>query len=210
MIEKNVLLYWHSPSVPVEVQEIVKEFETQWPECSVVFLTDETAREFLRFEYGQTVESAFQACRIPAMRSDFLRLAWIFKCGGMWIDMKFRPRNFPQELFSSEKSFICCKWFHGEIVNGVFLASRENPVLGNIFDAALLNIAHRRGNNIHSITGPALWRKLLSKQTEERIQILDHDYLFSKFLRKQSFSLSGRDTDMHWSIRQKSESLYIY
>lgn len=82
-------------------------------------------------------------------------------------------------------------------------------LLKSIFDAVLLSMAHRKGpNNISLVTGPILWRKILGDCSDDKIQVIDHDYIFSKVLRKNKFTLSGRDTDRHWSVRQKNESLY--
>lgn len=209
MISRNVLLFWHERPAPREVLDFHHSFSTDWPQCHTLLFDDVSAGAFLSNEFGSDVACLFHRCRFPAMRSDIFRLAWILKYGGMWIDIKFGPRAFPEPLFQSNSDLVCVRWYHGQIVNGVFLAPKGSAVIGRILNEALEAVSLRHGVNIGQVTGPGLWRRVIdSGESGWAIEIVDHDDLFRRYLSKRPFALSMRGTDFHWSEAQKREPLY--
>jgi mannosyltransferase OCH1-like enzyme len=47
---------------------------------------DESAAAFIRARYGSQETAAFERCRHPAMRSDYLRMCFLLQEGGLYVD----------------------------------------------------------------------------------------------------------------------------
>ncbi|RFU12727.1 hypothetical protein DZD18_10550 [Rhodobacteraceae bacterium W635] len=141
------------------------------------------------------------------MQSDFLRVHWILKNGGVYSDLTFAPQNNPK-FWAEDDQLVCVKWHHGLIVNGIFYAKPEAELLLRIAERIQFNVKNQIGNNILQVTGPGVWREVLSNETDKRFSLIKKSDLFAKFIRHSHYSFSTRNTQNHWSEMQKTESIY--
>lgn len=80
--------YWHDlRQLPDDVQECLNSWE---PLRSHGFrrliFDDERARSFINKHFSAEHVEAFDLCYHPAMRCDYFRLCYIFRCGGFYVD----------------------------------------------------------------------------------------------------------------------------
>lgn len=87
-IPRKILRYWHDPSdLPDDVSECMASWEKLAEKGFEFFLHDDvSAAEYIAARYGQREQTAFARCAHPAMRSDYLRLCFIFAEGGLYVD----------------------------------------------------------------------------------------------------------------------------
>jgi hypothetical protein len=87
-IPRTLVRFWHDPTdVPSDVRSCLESWSTLRDD-GVVFrmFNDTSAATYIADRYGPQETAAFESCRHPAMRSDFLRMCFVFAEGGLYVD----------------------------------------------------------------------------------------------------------------------------
>lgn len=206
-VVKNVLLFWDQEALPTPVQRVVGAWRDTCPGWSVSLFSARSAEEYLSDRNGGRYAELFRSCALPAMKSDFFRLAWVLREGGLYCDLNFAPRREPG-FVSTGHALTVCRWPHGRIVNGVFYAPPCSPELGRILEQVAQNIEQRTSNNVWEVTGPGAWIKVLEPIDPLRVKVIDREELMRDWIQPARHDASGRGTDRHWSEVQKRESIF--
>jgi hypothetical protein len=83
----NVLLqYWHDADPPPLLCERMNKWEACNPDFQHLVFNRDSAATALTALYGESFGQAFLAIRLPAMQADIFRVAYLYACGGIWID----------------------------------------------------------------------------------------------------------------------------
>lgn len=203
-IPKKVVQYWDQDQIPDDVSMLMKSWVQVNPDIEYIRFSKKEAASFLRAEYGEEVARLFETCAVPAMRSDFFRVGYILKNGGMYIDAATRAeRQLPSEFFSDGVLRLMRKW-HGGVWNGFIVANKNDPFLGGVFQRIIENIRSRRKNDVWAVTGPGVINELL-KDNSELVEIIDQKDL------KVFFSLVNdlkHKKESHWSKIQNKQSIF--
>ncbi len=84
-IPKNIIQTYKSEDlVPPFVFKNIKEKNKDW---NYFFYDDEGCRKFLREEFGQRFQDKFDSFKKGAHKSDLFRLCWLYKNGGVYVDI---------------------------------------------------------------------------------------------------------------------------
>lgn len=88
LIPRTLVRYWHDPlGVPSDVRRCLDSWEALREEgFSIQMFGDASARTYIAERYGQREVAAFERCRHPAMRSDYLRMCFVLAEGGLYVD----------------------------------------------------------------------------------------------------------------------------
>src|SRR5262249_41997610 len=87
-IPRTLVQFWHDPSdVPADVKTCLESSEAL-REAGITFgmFGDASAASYISERYSGREVAAFARCRHPAMRSDYLRLCFVFAEGGLYVD----------------------------------------------------------------------------------------------------------------------------
>lgn len=87
-IPRTLVQFWHDPNdVPPDVWNCMRSWNALRDE-GVAFrmFGDVSAAAFIAERYGPREVAAFARCRHPAMRSDYLRMCFVFAEGGLYVD----------------------------------------------------------------------------------------------------------------------------
>lgn len=82
----RVFQYWNSPQVPDDVAACLRSWTALGGVAEHVLFDDAAAEAFLLREYDAAHAAVFRRCYHPAMRSDFIRLAYLYRHGGIYAD----------------------------------------------------------------------------------------------------------------------------
>jgi len=82
----NVVQFWDKPEPPQDVVELMSSWSTQNPTLGYRRFSEASAREFIVRHYGDREAQAFELCHHPAMKSDYFRLSYLYKNGGVYVD----------------------------------------------------------------------------------------------------------------------------
>lgn len=87
-IPRILVRYWDDPErVPSDVRGCLDSWEALRSEgFSIRMFGDESAHRYIAGRYGPRETAAFERCRHPAMRSDFLRMCFVLAEGGLYVD----------------------------------------------------------------------------------------------------------------------------
>lgn len=212
MIEKNVLLFWDSVPVPEYYAETLDAMSQVLPSFNIVSLNDQSAVEFLRREYDDRYAEGFLACRFPSMRSDLIRLAWIYRHGGLYVDWRFRPRPKAPSLFGERPEKLICfdqVFFGGHTVcNGLFLAPAGSDVLRGLKDKAFQHVWDRSKGSVAWLTGPQLFTyHLKDLGAREDVLIYKREFMMEHFFEDVSVG-EHTFTHQHWFVREAREPTF--
>ncbi|MDE8644869.1 glycosyltransferase [Rhodococcus qingshengii] len=87
-IPKTLVQFWDDPQgPPIDVRKCLQSWNLLRDEGFEFQMFDDTSAEaFIAENYGPRERAAFKRCRHPAMRSDFLRVAFVLAKGGLYVD----------------------------------------------------------------------------------------------------------------------------
>lgn len=88
LIPRTLVRYWHDPNgVPTDVRRCLDSWEVLRDEgFSMRMFGDASAHTYIAEHYGPREVAAFERCRHPAMRSDYLRMCFVLAEGGLYVD----------------------------------------------------------------------------------------------------------------------------
>ena len=81
---KNIFFYWDSLEIPKEVLKNVKNYKKKNKKFNVKILNDEDINKY-KNEFSELIE-LFHLSTIAALKADIIRLIFLYKEGGIWID----------------------------------------------------------------------------------------------------------------------------
>jgi mannosyltransferase OCH1-like enzyme len=88
LIPRTLVRFWHDPcDVPPDVQRCLQSWDALHDEgFAFRMFGDASATAYIAERYGPRELAAFKRCRHPAMRSDYLRMCFVFAEGGLYVD----------------------------------------------------------------------------------------------------------------------------
>lgn len=207
-MKTNVLLFWDKYPFPDSVLCVFDLWKSLGSEWQVELLCFGSAASFSENHYGKEVCQAFKSCALPAMQSDFIRVFWVLANGGLYADLTFAPKLSPK-FWSESDQFVCARWQHGRIINGIFYAKKGSRKLAIIAEEILDNVQSRTGSNIRNVTGPGVWNKIIGNDSDESFRVIDRQELFSIHITHSKYSATTRESEEHWSRKQKTMNIFI-
>jgi len=169
-IPYKLFQYWDSPGIPEDVDACMRTW-SQISRIQTVLFDGNRSREFIAANYSVEHLEAFEACHHPAMRADFIRLAYLFRNGGIYIDadeMCIAPLwSFYQEWKHSMIVLVLSATMPNYILNQFIAAKPGCSVLGRALGEAVSTILENRKSgrklNIWDTTGPGLLTRNFSR-----------------------------------------------
>lgn len=163
-IPRTLVRFWHdSLDVPSDVIGCLKSWDALRDEgLSFRMFDDTSAAAYIAERYGPRERAAFTRCWHPAMRSDYLRMCFVFAEGGLYVDADDVLRGSGwQEIFRDGRLKVqplcydlvaCC------MVSASELRRPDLPTEGRIF--------YVNNNPIAASAGHPILRRALARATE--------------------------------------------
>lgn len=184
-IPKQIVLFWHEKTPPVEVQKSIEQIRQCHSDYQVELFNEQSAGEFVQQYYGEDLYHLYERrCVHPSMKSDLFRMCYLAQKGGIYVDVDIDCHHCLEEIFNTyifdcfllfSKGQPCC------IDNDFIACQSRNPVILAIIDKIKENLtAERSFSSVWECTGPGavsmvilelLMKKILSDQ--EGISPLD-------------------------------------
>lgn len=88
LIPRTLVRFWHDQrDVPADVRKCLESWGALREEgFAFRMFGDASATAYIAERYGPQERAAFARCRHPAMRSDYLRMCFVFAEGGLYVD----------------------------------------------------------------------------------------------------------------------------
>lgn len=161
----GIASYWSSNPPPPDVAVTMSTWEKFNPGHARTIFDTDSAREFVRSAAEPEVLACFDRARHPAMQSDILRLVWLARNGGIYVDADEACRDrFADKAASLLESVEFVGWLSSELLpyvfNGFMAARPECPIiLDALRESVLLMNEHAAAgveSRIWEVTGPGL------------------------------------------------------
>lgn len=159
-----------------------RQWQSQNPGYEYIFLDDQAAVSFLNSTYGTQYVSAFAKVRPGAVKADFLRLAWLYKKGGFYLDVDQRPGNLEEYkvadvVLSNSRPDQGDGMCQGHVYNAFMAAHPQSAFIKAALDASLSRIEgswYKDGENdllstCYGIAGPVLLGEKLCEVLPDHI-----------------------------------------
>ncbi len=160
MIPPIIHQIWVGPDpMPDEFQEYRRSWQRHHPGWEVRLWTEETVPE------GVRRPEVYDRLRVPAERSDILRLEVLYRYGGVYVDTDFECRRSIEPLIDGA-DFFTAYLKPGRVNNAIIGSAPEHPIL----DRALAELRPRQfhGYDKHA-AGPLFFDALVKQYPEIRI-----------------------------------------
>jgi hypothetical protein len=82
----HLVQFWDSDDVPDDVSTLIKSWVGVVPEGVHMLFNCNSASKFIQKFFPHYVLKAFEVSKHPAMKSDLFRLAYLYQCGGAYVD----------------------------------------------------------------------------------------------------------------------------
>jgi hypothetical protein len=82
---KTIVQFWDRDP-PEEIVELMAHWRQSNPDWTYRLFDDESARAFIRANFGESLGELYDFCHHPAMKSDFFRVGYLLVHGGVYLD----------------------------------------------------------------------------------------------------------------------------
>lgn len=224
-IPKVIVQYWHSQNeIPLDVLKCIESWKPlEKKGFQFKLFDDELAKKFIVENLEEKHLTSYLKCHHPAMRCDYFRLCYLYKCGGFYVDADELLLNTDVELVYKDNNIkvqpLCYSIEQGKMVEVEYFLNEpydvtriyyfnNNPIIAPPYHH-LISIALNRATNkimsgenifdIQSTTGPgnlsaSIVHYLLSGMDE--IEVIEDWNLYSE----SPWPLSYRSDDRNWRL----------
>jgi mannosyltransferase OCH1-like enzyme len=229
MIPKFLHLFWTAPpgvdaSLPGDVEKHVQAWRGLHPDFEVQLWDSETVRSTLATFPNFALDALFDVCRFEAMKSDIVRLALVYRFGGVYSDLKNKPlRPFLDDLTDRDHAIITehppsIPDNRGMACNAFLAGPPRHPFFLLFLGLVAENISKRMPESVAAVSGNGCLKRVRYRLNEQgrndELEIIPSETAWSNpgkqdgWMVRTSISYN-RGMTAHWSVRQKTEGLYL-
>ena len=163
-VPRTLIQYWHDPSdIPDDVRDCLASWNRLVAEgFEIRMFCDASAAAYIAERYGSCEREAFERCRHPAMRSDYLRMCVVLAEGGLYVDADdVLVGDGWQSLFGDDRlklQPLCYDIPTAQMVPAAEIWRPDLPTEGRIF--------YVNNNPIAAAAGHPVLRAALSRATD--------------------------------------------
>lgn len=198
--------FWHDPNPPEEVAELMRTWEED-ADFDYRRFDHDSADAYLVQHYDEKVVSAYRQCGVPAMQADFFRYCVVLRESGVYVDADTYNGGGLGPLCRSVERGIMMQ--RGPKITNDFFFFKESgdPMLEYAVRRATRNIEQRISNNVHRVTGPSIFIRLWTAESEESRKLFDGiDVISNKELRKivrPQWKMDYKEQESDWRHAKK-------
>jgi mannosyltransferase OCH1-like enzyme len=226
LIPKILHFVWFSPNgdqLPGDINVNIQKWKNLYPDFLIKVWTEEKLRKFFD-PLDSRIMKAIDLCRFEAMKSDIARLAIIHHKGGVYVDLKNKPESdFLYQVIRSNEPVILehqktLPIPEGQITNAFLASQSKTQFTALTLEMVIENVLSKvESKGVIDVTGLNVWKKAISQLEVGSVKIIDSDIAWNNtgaskdcyWMSRVSASYNGKNSNNHWSKRQKFESLYV-
>ena len=156
-IPANIYQTWHSKQIPPLMMLSILSIKKNNPRFNYYLFDDNDCANFIRNNFPEKVLNAYNSLIPGAYKADLWRYCILYKMGGIYMDIKYKPINGFKLYNLLEKEHWCLDIDRNNIYNAVMVCKPGNQILLKAIEKVCENVKNKYyGNNIFNPTGPAL------------------------------------------------------
>ena len=163
VIPLNIYQTWHTKNLPPKMLQSVNLIKNLNPRFNYQLFDDNDCREFIKNNFDQSVLHAFNSLIPGAYKADLWRYCVLYKNGGIYLDIKYRPLNNFRFIIMTEKEHWVLDVDNIGIYNALMVCKAGNEILLKAINKIVENVKNKfYGSNPLEPTGPLLLSKLFN------------------------------------------------
>jgi tetratricopeptide (TPR) repeat protein len=159
VIPATIIQFWDTLDIPEDVCTLMQSWIELNPQMSYQCFHDLTAQEFMSAHYGEQMVRAYLSCRIPALKADLFRLAYLFQCGGIYVDCDDKCQTDLTPLLKPGFNLILQQEIWATVGNNFIAVTPRHPFIQKALTLITSLILERQGDNIWFLSGPGMFTK---------------------------------------------------
>ena len=157
IIPLNIYQTWYTKKLPLKMYQTVHLIKILNPKFNYQLFDDHDCREFIKNNFDKNVLYAFDTLIPGAYKADLWRYCILYKNGGIYLDIKYKPLNNFRFITMTEKEHWVLDVDKNGIYNALMVCKPGNPILLKAINKIVENVTNKYyGNNALEITGPLL------------------------------------------------------
>jgi mannosyltransferase OCH1-like enzyme len=176
VIPLNIFQTWHTKKLPPLMKQNVDYIKKSNPAFTYTLFDDEDCYKFIKNNYTKDVADAFNNLVPGAYKADLWRYCVLYKLGGIYLDIKYRPvQGFKFINLTEKEHWVLDANGHG-IYNALMVCKPDNPILLKAINQIVINVKTKYyGNNDLEPTGPNLLAKYFNDSQKQSFD-MKHTY----------------------------------
>ncbi len=194
--------YWDQEDVPNDIQRLMNTWSLNNSTFAYKLFNKKSAESFIETHYGNKLAALFSTFLIPAMQSDFFRVAYLLKKGGIYVDSSSECYTNILPIVRNEPKVILMRKWHGKLCNRLIVSPPGSPFLQKIWDELKHNTQDNdtlKSKDVWSITGPKVFIDTYNNGFSDYVKVIEQSELSSIF---KWVNNTEHKKKAHWSIAQ--------
>ena len=181
-IPPNIFQTWESKKIPPLMLQNILLIVRNNPKFRYYLFDDNDCQKFIKDNFSEEILNTYNNLIPGAYKADLWRYCILYKMGGIYIDIKYRPINGFKLYNLLEKEHWVLDIDNKNIYNAIMVCKPGNQILLNAINKIVENVKNKYyGNSPFEPTGPALLEKFFfieEKNNFDMKHILygDNDY----------------------------------
>ena len=148
--------YWDTGSPPDEVAGWIEGFRVKNPELKHRLFDRDSASWFIRKHLGERYQRAFDACAVPSMQSDYIRICAVEVMGGVYADADLQCLQPLNGFIERAPRSLMLSWGKQLLHSFMMMREAHDPLISASLELVTRNIEERRFTSAYTATGPAI------------------------------------------------------
>jgi hypothetical protein len=163
-IPRTIVQTWHTYNLSKQMKYTVDALLELNPEYTYNLFDDNDAREFIKKNYNEFVLKAYDSLIPGSYKSDIFRYCYLYKHGGVYIDMKTVLQVPLYTLISPLSPLVLVDDIYPENICTVLLGTPpENPMYEYLIRQCVKQVLKQdKGINCWDVTGPRAFARALN------------------------------------------------
>jgi len=175
VIPCNIFQTWHTKILPPRMFDTINLIKKLNPCFNHYLFDDNDCLEFIKQNFDNSVVNAYERLIPGAYKADLWRLCILYKKGGIYLDIKYRPLNNFKFINLAENEHYAFDVDGVSIYNAILVCKPNNSYLLNGINKIVENVKNKYyGNCYLEPTGPKLLSKIIPSNNENID--LKHEY----------------------------------
>ncbi len=186
LIPKNIFQTWRDLELTKDMKETIEYLKYMNNGFNYYLYDDKMCRDFIKDNYDEKILEAYDKIIPGAYKSDLWRCCILYKYGGIYLDIKYKPKNnFSFAFFLDKEYYARDRQTNNKygIYNALMIYKPKSEMLKKFIDKIVENINNNfYGNSALDITGPQCLNNFF---TQEEILNFDLDFDGTQILYKK-------------------------
>lgn len=179
IIPLNIYQTWYTKNLPPKMFKTINLIKKLNPRFNYHLFDNDDCREFIMNNFHQNVLNAFDSLIPGAYKADLWRYCILYKNGGIYLDIKYRPVNNFRFITMTEKEHWVLDVDNNGVYNALIVCKPGNEILLKAINKIVENVKNKYyGNNALEPTGPLLLSNYFGLNDKKKFD-MKHKILFS-------------------------------